>query len=539
MSRIPLRLPPGVVTDDTDFLIGDSAWAYVDKVRFWRGQPQTIGGWEAFSAEPINGATRTVFAWTNTQGDLNVAFGSNAGLFLSYGGGQYDITPLTFIPGNVDGTGGRGYGTGAYSVGAYSEPSIADYYPLTWSLSAYGEPLIANPRGQTIFQWSNVTSTPAQPLANAPAEVTYALVAPGDRRQVMAFGCSEEVSGTFNPVAIRFSDIEDPTDWTTLPTNNAGEVVLDGGGRIVAARAIGDYLHVWTDSKLYLGTFVGAPGQTWRFDQVGDHCGLIGPNAAVVVGQVSYWMSTDAQFFRCTLGGQPQLIECPSWLQIRQTINFTQQDKVVASSISQFGEVRWDFPDLVGPAYEQIVLSVNGFDTLGDGEGFDLAVDEERSTGSENNRYVAVSILDGAWSQGLMSRTAFVDAGPNTNPIGVDPYGIAYYHERGNTADGNELSWSMETADQYIGDASQFIMLKGIWPDFRDQIGPVSLTVLTKKYPQAPERESGPWVLSPDRSKKDFRATGRVARIRISGNAAPSYIRLGKPEFEAEGTGYQ
>ena len=82
-------------------------------------------------------------------------------------------------------------------------------------------------------------------------------------------------------------------------------------------------------------------------------------------------------------------------------------------------------------------------------------------------------------------------------------------------------------------------MLKGIWPDFEGQVGPVNLTVITRKYPQATEVEHGPYVLTPGRSKKDFRATGRVARIKLSASSSPSFVRVGKPEFEAEGAGFQ
>lgn len=537
--RIPLTIPAGINLDDTGFKTDGSAWGNVDKVRFWRGQPQVIGGWETFSGAIIDGVCRTVLPWTDTAGDLNVAFGTNSNLYVFYGGSTYDITPASFVAGNINGTGGRGYGTGSYSVGDYSEPSLADYFPLTWSLSNYGETLIANPRGQTIFQWTNDPNVIATPLTNAPDVVTYTLVAPGDRRQVMAFGCSEEVSGSFNPVAIRYSDIEDPTDWTTSPDNNAGEVVLDGGGRIVAARAIGDYIHVWTDSKLYLGTFVGAPGQTWRFDQVGDHCGLLGPNAAVVVGQASYWLSTDMQFFACPLGAQPSVLASPIQAELASVLNYTQKDKVVASSISQYAEIRWDIPDENLPGPGSFDLSVDGVEVLGDGEDDTIAVTELQPDGSENNRYFALNILDGSWSQGYMERTAFVDAGPTSNPIGVDPVGVPYYHERGQTADGDAIDWSMETADQYIGEAQQFLMLKGIWPDFQDQVGNVNLTIFTRKYPQSTEVEHGPYVLAPDRPKKDFRATGRVARIKISANTGPTYLRVGKPEFEAQGAGYQ
>src|SRR5713226_5274350 len=92
-------------------------------------------------------------------------------------------------------------------------------------------------------------------------------------RQVMALGCNEEISGVFNPRCIRFSDIENPTVWTSSVTNNAGEFILQGSGQIVGAQLIGNYVFVWTDNELYLGTYdptlnaVGLPNG-WLFPAV-------------------------------------------------------------------------------------------------------------------------------------------------------------------------------------------------------------------------------------------------------------------------------
>jgi hypothetical protein len=89
-----------------------------------------------------------------------VAFGTHSRLHVWKGGVFADITPAGFTAGAADGAGGAGYGTGAYSSGAYSEPSTSDYFPLTWSFGAYGQNLIACPRGQSLFRWSNATSAP-------------------------------------------------------------------------------------------------------------------------------------------------------------------------------------------------------------------------------------------------------------------------------------------------------------------------------------------------------------------------------------------
>lgn len=606
MPRTPLDIPAGLVADDTSFA-AEGAWLDADKVRFWRGKPQVIGGWESFIQTQLTGTCRAVIAWTDTPGNLNVAFGTHSNLEVAYGGALYDITPTlalpsatlpanpisvtntsttvtvnhpghplvsgntiiisgialiggivpngtapvsvidantytytagapatstatgggsavvvapqnAFVAGLIDGIGGQGYGTGTFSTGNYSQPSTGATYPRTWALSTYGQTLIANPRGGPIYQWNNNTGSPATPLANSPAQVTYALVTP--QRQVIAFGCNDEITGIFNPLAVRACDLENPTVWNTLATNNVFEHVLEGGGRIVAARNIGAFLFVWTDSALYQGTFLGLPGQTYRFDRLGEHCGLLGPGAVAVGGQTALWLSLDLQFHKCSVGGEPSIVPSPLQAALAANLTPAQQDKVVASTISEFGEVWFFYPDV--------------------------------RDGTENSRYVSAgavsnstmaanyaSLISDAWSRGLLARTAFIDAGPYQFPLGVDPSGNVYIHERGKSADGGAFSWYIESAGQYLGEADRFVSIKGVWPDFQGQVGAVNLTVYTRKYPQDTDRTRGPFAILPGQSKRDFLASGRVLRLRLAGNAGPTFMRLGKLEFETDQTGMQ
>jgi hypothetical protein len=60
------------------------------------------------------------------------------------------------------------------------------------------------------------------------------------QRQVLAFGCNEKLSGNFDALFVRGSDLEDYADWTTTSTNNAFEHI-DGPGSIVTARMVGNY----------------------------------------------------------------------------------------------------------------------------------------------------------------------------------------------------------------------------------------------------------------------------------------------------------
>lgn len=512
--RIPLEMPPGLNGDDTTFS-ASGRWADGSNVRFWEGRPQTINGWERLVSTALTGTCRSILPWTDTAGDLNIGFGTNSKLQLWYDGTIYDITPSAdFTAGAADGTGGSGYGTGAYSTGEYSEPATADFFPLTWSQAAWGQNFLANPRGQTIFEWDRDvgTGTVAAALTDAPAEVTYMTVSANF--QVFAWGCSEEASGDFNPRCVRHSSVRLNTEWDSAPDTTAREYILPGSGRIVGARVMGAYQLCWTSSELWLVEYVGALNQIYRFTKVGDQCGLIGPNAAIVVGQRAFWIGPDLQVYAYGLGGQAGPIGCPILKDFADNLALSQGDKVVASSNGRFAEIRFDYPDA--------------------------------RDGNENSRYIAAHVPtlvanpDLAWYRGRMARTAFCDAPPHPTPsfpLAVDAdTGLIFYQDKGTTGDGEAFAWRIKTADNYL-DPDVNMMVRQVWPDFKDQEGPVMVTVTTKFAPQGDETTAEGSAMAPGDRKSDVRATGRLAAVEFYGSSTPTYCRIGSPTFDVTPAG--
>jgi len=499
VSNMPFSPPPGMVSDETVFA-APGRWRNGSWVRFWEGNWQVKGGFERLLLDNLGGVCRAVLGWQDASEFQSVAFGLHNGLKFWQSGLFQDITPAEFVAGEVDGTGGAGYSTGAYGVGDYGEPSTADYFPLTWSLGTWGGDLIANPRGQTIFQYT-VGDPLAVPLANAPERVTYMLTLTS--RQVMAFGCNESVSGDFNPLAIRWSDIENAEDWTESSANNAGEWILESGGRIVCARAIGDYVLVWTAVSLFLGTFLGDPGQTWKFERVGANCGAIGPGAPVIKAQTAVWWSPDRVCWSYSLGAAPVIVECPIREAFADHVSQGQDDKIVGATVQSFNEVTWFYPDA--------------------------------RDGLECSRSLTMG-ADG-WHNDLIARSAFTDAGPQVNPIGVSPEGFAYWHEKGRSADGAILSGFLESTDFYVAQGDGGVIVNGVWPDFKDQVGVMQMRIFGRQYPQAAERTYGPYALQPGQSRRPFRMSARIARVRYDFASAPAYARGGAPMFDVQPVG--
>lgn len=594
--RLPLDLPPGLNGDDTIYG-AEGRWGDGNNVRFRLGRAQVIGGWESLTTTLLQGVCRAVFPWTDNNAILNVAFGTHSKVQLWQGGSVFDITPFgpptplptdplgttntsptvsvhhvahgyttglslkvfgaaavggitpngtftitvddadhyhftfvsnatstatgggssivvtpqTVLPaGAIDGTGSDGYGTGAFGGGPWGEtPVTAEYFPRTWSFAAWGQNLLASLRNGGLYQWQNDTSQKLVAVDNAPTQITYMLVAPlNGGYQVFALGCNQEADGVFNPLNIRHCSIRNLTQWSTLASGStAREYTLTGGGRIVAGRMIGPYLAIWTTDAFWLGTFTGELNQPWSLQRQGTHCGLIGPNAMVVVGQAAFWVSPDRQFYSYPLGGEPSVVDCAIRSDFAENLAASQSDKIMASSNAEYSEIRFDYPD-----------------------GRD---------GIENSRYVAMCLSGvdaGAWHRGIMARTAFVDAGPSLYPLGVTFGGNVYYHEKGHSADGQPFMWSIRTAAQLL-DVNYRLQVNGVWPDFREQMGPITPTVTSREHAQGDDTVVTAPPMAPNDKQADFLISGRLFQVEFSGNSAPTGGRVGKPVFEVQRAG--
>jgi hypothetical protein len=469
-------------------------------MRFVEGRAQTIGGWTRVFGGNIPGLCRNVHNWTNIAGVPNIAFGSHNALRIQVGGMFSDITPSGLMPGAIDTSGGGpGYGTDVWSGGTYSVPSSA-FNLRTWSLDSWGETLLAVPRGGTLYQWTNDPGTAAAAIAAAPGEITAMLVTP--ERQVLALGCTEEISNDFNPLCIRGCDIENPNDWTTASSNNAFEHVLEGGGQILAGRMVGPFVAIWTDNSLHQGQFLGNPDQTYRFDRIDANCGVLGPNAVCIQKGAAYWVGKDRQIRTWIPGSRPMIIPCPIWRDFADHLHNDQAAKLIAVSNSRFDEVWFFYPDA--------------------------------RDGNENSRYIALSTSNGCWFRGRLARTAACDAGVLPYPIAVTATGIAYHHEIGSDADGLALSWSARSAAQFLSEGERVLQVQGMQPDFKEQEQDVLLTIYTRKQAQSPARVHGPYRLRPGTAKKDFRVTGAIIELEFAGRG---YARFGRPTFDAIATG--
>jgi hypothetical protein len=528
LEAIHVEVTPGLISDDTEFKIGQAGWTLVDGVRPFRGHMETVRGFEFYTTSSIAGKCRGLFAWRDNSALLNLAIGTNTNLYVEAGGLLADIGPFEdalttedglplwaeddepliteSLSGNEDGFGGAGYGTGAYGSGTYGQASSGQYYPLTWTFGQYGEWLISNPRGGYVYVWKNDLTAKAVRIPNAPLVCDSIIVTD---RHIIAYGCSEELSGVYNPRAIRWCDFEDIEDWSTTTTNNAGEYILDNAGRIVRAMQVGSVIYVWTDDGLYVQQFVGQPGQTYFFDKVASGCGLAGPNAVTVLGQTAYWMSIDRKFWYMPFGMPPMRLIAPIAREVADNVAASQEEKIYATTRTEFNEVRWHYPDA-----------------------------RDGSPGLENSRMVSYNVAEKKWGAGIScscthARTAAIDQGVTPYPVATSPDGSVFYEERGFSGNGGALGRKCRSGFFYVAEGARVMSLRRIWPNFDDRQGAVSLTLYGRMEPDGAETTYGPYTVAAGQTVIDLGTdeglpTAAMFAVEWASSTAPTFWRLGK-----------
>ena len=93
MPLTKLQLRPGVNRETTSY--GDeNGWFNSDLIRFRKGRPEKMGGWERLSSNTINGTGRSLHVWASLDGSKYMGVGTETKFYIEEGGGYYDITPI-------------------------------------------------------------------------------------------------------------------------------------------------------------------------------------------------------------------------------------------------------------------------------------------------------------------------------------------------------------------------------------------------------------------------------------------------------------
>ena len=428
--------------------------------------------------------------------------------------------------GNSIAVAGTGYGAAIYQATvcasqtrAWNEEASADATDIVfnitqWSLDNWGQDVVANRSGSNIFYFNSDASTVpirATSITTSPISVHSIVVSPNDRH-LIALGANEysasaTVSGTFNPMLVRWSDQDDRTNWVPSVSSTSGEVVLTDGTKIVGGVRSKNAINVWTDNALWLMSFAGPPF-TFKFQQAGTNCGLMAQHAGIDYNGVTYWMGYD-NFYR--FDGQVRTLDCTVRRYIFDRLAIKYKEKIFTGINSEFKEIIW--------LYASTSSGV-----------------------TECDSYVIFSPENNYWIYGDAFFTTFVDREVfgNTITTGVTASGNNLYNNEPAgvfTANNEALTSYIESADFDVQDGNSIMFMNRLIPDFDLSTGKIKIKIITKKYPESTESVTKEFDVTDTTSKVDFRARGRQAKIRVSCNSQNASWKWGSVRLALQGDG--
>lgn len=411
-----------------------------------------------------------------------------------------------------------GWGTGSWGASTWGTPRPASagttLYSRVWQFDNYGEDVVCQlVNGPTYyFDTSLGVGTRATVLSGAPTKSSYALVSTPDRH-LICFGTETTVgtSSTQDPMFVRFSNQEDITNFEESVTNTAGGQRLTDGNEIISAiRSRGQTL-IHTDTSLHGMQYIGPP-YTFGFQQLGINCGIIGPHASIDVNGVAFWMGKDDFYM---FDGTVKKIPCTVQDYVFDDLNKVQGTKVHIGLNSQFNEVTWWYCSF---------------------------------TSDFIDRFVTYNYMENCWSIGSMARTAWNDRSVYPHPLGcqyfptgtqtpegtpptglTDGRSIVWYQEDGVDANGVAIDSFIYSGYFDIGDGDNMLLMKRFIPDFKEQVGDLTVNLYLRPYPQASASPSSlsPHTITPTTQKVDTRARGRQIALRIESDSIGSTWRYG------------
>jgi hypothetical protein len=251
-------------------------------------------------------------------------------------------------------------------------------------------------------------------------------------RFILTFGANDYGSVVQDPMLIRWSNQDDPYNWTPDATNQAGSIRLSDGSEIITAIQTRQEIVVFTDAAVYSLQYLGPPN-VWQTQLLGDNISIESQNAMALASGVVYWMGVD-KFY--VYDGRVQTLNCDVRRYVFSDFNQAQAAQVFAGTNEGFNEVWWFY------------CSANS---------------------SVVNRYVVYNYLEKIWYYGTLGRTAWLDSGLRDFPMAATYTNNIVYHESGlndnETGTTTAIAANISSSEFDIQDGHNFGFVWRVLPD--------------------------------------------------------------------------
>ena len=217
-----------------------------------------------------------------------------------------------------------------------------------WRFAQFGDYAIAACRGDPPQNWLLGDGADFVDLTGAPNAAFVATFEPGF---LMLANIDD---GMVKASSLRWSAINDHTDWPTIGTTDAAakqsdEQQLPNGGAITGlAGAVGGAAGaVWTEKAVYRVEYIGAPA-IFAFREIVRGSGCMCPNATIVLGGVAYYISEEG--FQAFDGQAERAI---GFGRVSRTflnsVNMGALDRVCVTADPLRKIIVWAYPDAAAP----------------------------------------------------------------------------------------------------------------------------------------------------------------------------------------------
>lgn len=410
---------------------------------------------------------------------------------------------------------------------------FANASPDSWDLHNFGSFLFSCPINGPIFGWNALSNNQNSSVLNNAPQRNRGFFIAMPQQMVVAFASA--TGGVEDPMLVSWSDSGTFSVWVASPLNQAGTFRLTRGSRIIEGIQGPQAAMLWTDVGLWLMTYVGYP-DVWGFNEIAQGCGIIAKDAWCVHGPQIFWMGHEG--FWVFANGAVQRLDCDVWDIVIKNLNATQNPAgqfsyighIRGASNSDYDEVAWHFPSTA-------------------------------STTGENDSYVKYNVLTREWDYALsvpqtglsaptpIQVTAWLDQNIlglpissmlNTTPS--PPQSMIMQHETSPDANGQALTWMIQTGFFMLQDGEDKVFVDYMIPDFtwrrfnqaKTVSATVQLTLYVADYPDNPNQPPvalGPYTVTNATGAIEIRCRGRYFAIQMQGSDLGSWLRLGGIKF--------
>lgn len=480
-----------------------------------QGQILNVSGATSFNNVNVNGSWP--IASIVDSGHVTILMSTIA--TASGSGGGATTIQIELLPGQQSSAGFTGWGIGPWGQGAWGSGIAGNFLsqqPRVWTIGNFGKIGIFSFNGGGIYFWDPTApaGTRAAPIAAAPTSCS-GIVTTSDNI-VIAFGSnyvSPGVFGAVDPLQFYSSAQGDYTNWDTTaiagPRGAPAAVNrLNAGNIIIAAADLGIHITLmWTDYSIHALQYTGSQ---FVFDTqlVGTQCGIIGPMAFCLVGQVAYWMGTEG-FFLYHGGVAPVPMQEDVKGAVFAALDRSNSYKTICWYDQYYHQIHWCIPTTGNNEPSLMVI-------------FDIAL---------GYWYTDVPPVPRSSAAQLSS--------PIPNPLFFGSDGFFYQDNIGLDADINPLPWSLSFAPVEQDNGAAWLETDGIVLDMQRQAGSVTATITAtdRTQPGNVAVEVGSNTADSATSVLDMRVAGRQLALTLSGSSLSCDFRMGIPKLLAMETG--